>query len=110
MKFAREFKAALKSGDYPEEWCKAAIPYPTLKKCLNKIRAEFQDMGLDADTLRQLLAAQAVSKRGDQIPLAKYKFDGRSHSPCFTFYALPLTPSPSERLGRPNAFHHLCRP
>ncbi|CAK7222251.1 hypothetical protein SBRCBS47491_004802 [Sporothrix bragantina] len=75
MKFAREFKAALKSGDYPEEWCQAAIPYPTLKKCLNKIRAEFQDMGLDADTLRQLLAAQAVSERGDQIPLAKYKFD-----------------------------------
>ncbi|KAL1899197.1 hypothetical protein Sste5346_003119 [Sporothrix stenoceras] len=75
MKFAREFKAALKSGDFPEEWCKAAIPYPTLKKCLNKIRAEFQDMGLDADTLRQLLAAQAVSERGDQIPLAKYKFD-----------------------------------
>jgi hypothetical protein len=78
MKFAREFKSALKSGDYPEEWCKAAIPYPTLKKCLNKIRAEFQDMGLDADTLRQLLAAQAVSERGDQIPLAKYKFDGES--------------------------------
>ncbi|ERT02721.1 ring-14 protein [Sporothrix schenckii 1099-18] len=75
MKFAREFKAALQSGDYPEEWCKAAIPYPTLKKCLNKIRAEFQAMGLDADTLRQLLAAQAVSTRGDQIPLAKYKFD-----------------------------------
>ncbi|CAK7201895.1 hypothetical protein SEUCBS139899_004610 [Sporothrix eucalyptigena] len=75
MKFAREFKAALKSGDFPEEWCQAAIPYPTLKKCLNKIRAEFQEMGLDADTLRQLLAAQAVSDRGDQIPLAKYKFD-----------------------------------
>lgn len=80
MKFAREFKAAIQSGDYPEEWCKAAIPYPTLKKCLNKIRAEFQDMGLDADTLRQLLAAQAVSERGDQIPLAKYKFDGMSSS------------------------------
>lgn len=75
MKFAREFKAAIQSGDYPDEWCQAAIPYPTLKKCLNKIRAEFQEMGLDADTLRQLLAAQAVSSYGDQIPLAKYKFD-----------------------------------
>ncbi|CAK7272500.1 hypothetical protein SEPCBS57363_005162 [Sporothrix epigloea] len=75
MKFARVFKAALKSGDYPEEWCQAAIPYPTLKKCLNRICAEFRDMGLDAETLRQLLAAQAVSERGDQIPLAKYKLD-----------------------------------
>lgn len=81
MKFARVFKAALKSGDYPEEWCQAAIPYPTLKKCLNRICAEFRDMGLDADTLRQLLAAQAVSERGDQIPLAKYKLDGR-YFPC----------------------------
>ena len=86
MKFAREFKAAISSGDYPEEWCQAAIPYPTLKKCLNKIRAELRGMGLDADTLRQLLAAQAVSKRGDQIPLAKYKFDGRAHSTSCIVY------------------------
>lgn len=65
-------------ADYPEEWCTAAIPYPTLKKCLNKIRAELQGLGLDADSLRQLLETQAVLSHGNHIPLAKYKLDGKS--------------------------------
>lgn len=43
-------------------------------------------MGLDADTLGQLLAAQAVSSRGDTVPLAKYKFDGR-HLFSFSLYS-----------------------
>lgn len=88
MKFAREFKAALLSGDYPEEWCTAAIPYPTLKKCLNKIRAELQDLGLDADSLRQLLKAEAVLSHGDHIPLVKYKLDVSESNvhPHFTIF------------------------
>jgi E3 ubiquitin-protein ligase BAH len=74
MKFAREFRDALR--DYPESWVEAAIPYGVLKKCLKSVSLELQSFGLDADTLRQLLDAQATSSTGGSVPIARYNLDG----------------------------------
>ncbi|KAL8405053.1 hypothetical protein RB594_009804 [Gaeumannomyces avenae] len=80
MKFAREFREALRRENYPPRWVDSAIPYGQLKKCLKKVQRELAELGLDADTLRQLLAAHALSEHGDSVPLASYELGaGPSH-------------------------------
>lgn len=54
MKFGQEYKHALESEDFPEEWKQSAIEYKHLKKIINKIHKELKAIGLDADTLRHL--------------------------------------------------------
>lgn len=61
---------------YPPHWLDSAIPYGELKKCLKKVQKELLDMGLDPETMRQLLQAQMTSSEGGSVPLAKYDFDG----------------------------------
>ncbi|KAJ9134745.1 Transcriptional regulator [Pleurostoma richardsiae] len=75
MKFAHEFKEALGREGYPAHWIDSAIPYSQLKKCLKKVQQELRGLGLEPETLQQLLAAHAVSAEGDTVPVAKYNLD-----------------------------------
>lgn len=60
-----------RSADFPPHWVERAIPYSQLKKCLKKVQRELQDLGLDPETLRSLLAAN------DGAPVAlHYKLRG----------------------------------
>lgn len=46
---------------FPPHWVAHAIPYGQLKKCLKKVQRELQELGLDAETLRELLHANTDS-------------------------------------------------
>ena len=54
----------------------SAIPYGVLKKMIKSVRQELDELGLDAETLRQLLDLQTVSSSGDSEPIAEYSFGG----------------------------------
>lgn len=57
--------------DFPAHWVNHAIPYSQLKKCLKKVARELHELGLDPETLRELLNPDATS------PVAlKYKLNG----------------------------------
>ncbi|KAF2752130.1 RING-14 protein-like protein [Sporormia fimetaria CBS 119925] len=55
MKFGHIFKERLKSEGFPPEWVESAISYSQLKKCINRLTNELSELGLDPQTLRQLL-------------------------------------------------------
>ncbi|KAF4997049.1 hypothetical protein FDECE_12202 [Fusarium decemcellulare] len=75
MKFAHDFKETLRTQDFPPHWVDNAIPYSQLKKCLKKVARELHDLGLDPETLRELLKPDTTS------PVAlKYKLNGGSDS------------------------------
>lgn len=75
MKFAHGFKESLATQDFPPHWVQSAIPYSQLKKCLKKVQRELQDLGLDQETLRDLLDPNTTS------PVAlKYKLNAGSTS------------------------------
>ena len=89
MKFAHEFKEILDRESFPEHWLDAAIPYSQLKKCVKKVRRELEDLGLDKETLQQLLAAQTLSPDGEPVPMVRYNLDqAPSHSlrPCLSVF------------------------
>lgn len=91
MKFAHELKETLDRESFPEHWRAAAIPYSQLKKCLKKVRQELEALGLDKETLQQLLAAHTVSPDGEPVPMASYNLDqapSQSHSlrPCLSVF------------------------
>lgn len=48
-------------ADFPAHWVAQAIPYSQLKKCLKKVQRELQELGLDQETLRALLDAEAAA-------------------------------------------------
>lgn len=78
MKFAHEYKTALKQEGYPDRWVQSAISYRQLKKCIKKVEMELSHIGLDAKTLRQLwqsLKASNISGAPFQ-----YRFEGRLSS------------------------------
>jgi hypothetical protein len=66
MKFAREFQSALSSGGYPPDWVQSAISYGQLKKIIKKVQGELLALGLDAQTLHELLLAPS-----EETPLAQ---------------------------------------
>jgi E3 ubiquitin-protein ligase BAH len=71
---------------FPPHWVCLAIPYSQLKKCLKKVQRELQDLGLDPDTLRQLLQANEAS------PLAlKYNLDGTLNGQLIAICSKALT-------------------
>ncbi|PSR85509.1 SPX domain-domain-containing protein [Coniella lustricola] len=89
MKFAHEFKETLERECFPDHWLAAAIPYSQLKKCLKKVQRELESLGLDKETLQQLLAEQTVSPNGEPIPLVRYNLDhasSRSLRPCLSIF------------------------
>ncbi|KAJ4131912.1 hypothetical protein NW768_006112 [Fusarium equiseti] len=76
MKFGHDFKESLRAQDFPAHWVDHAIPYSQLKKCLKKVARELHELGLDPETLRELLNPDATS------PVAlKYKLNGMNPVP-----------------------------
>ncbi|KAL1881381.1 hypothetical protein VTK73DRAFT_4388 [Phialemonium thermophilum] len=75
MKFAHEFKEALQRGGFPEHWVESAVPYGQLKKLLKKVQQELSDLGLDRETMRQLLTAHRTPSAVGPIAMAKYHLD-----------------------------------
>ncbi|RGP60342.1 ring finger [Fusarium longipes] len=75
MKFGHDFKESLRAQDFPPHWVDHAIPYSQLKKCLKKVARELHELGLDPETLRELLNPDATS------PVAlKYKLNDGTDS------------------------------
>ncbi|KAL0936671.1 ring-14 protein [Colletotrichum truncatum] len=75
MKFAHDFKETLRREDFPPHWVDRAVPYGQLKKVLKRVARELNDLGLDPETLRQLLDPAADS------PLAaKYRLNAAGNS------------------------------
>ncbi|KAK1584725.1 SPX domain-containing protein [Colletotrichum navitas] len=75
MKFAHDFKETLRREDFPSHWIDLAVPYGQLKKVLKRVARELNDLGLDPETLRQLLDP------ADDSPLAaKYRLDAAGNS------------------------------
>ncbi|TQN65578.1 hypothetical protein CSHISOI_09842 [Colletotrichum shisoi] len=75
MKFAHDFKETLRREDFPSHWIDLAIPYGQLKKVLKLVARELNDLGLDPETLRQLLDP------ADDSPLAaKYRLNAAGNS------------------------------
>lgn len=55
MKFGHVFKQSLRNEGFPPEWVDSAISYSQLKKCINRLTDELQQVGLDPATLSKLL-------------------------------------------------------
>lgn len=81
MKFAHEFKAALVREGFPAHWVESAVPYGQLKKLIKKVTAELQALGLDSETLAQLVPEidkNKSSTRKDSDVAFQYDFDGKT--------------------------------
>lgn len=84
MKFAHEYQVALEREDFPAEWVKSAISYRHLKKCIKQVQRELASIGLDAQTLSQLLDAvendrqqgPGATRNGDHHTPFQYSFEG----------------------------------
>jgi E3 ubiquitin-protein ligase BAH len=55
MKFGHAYKNFLEHGGFPPEWVESAISYQKLKKCIKRVKIELASLGLDSETLQQLL-------------------------------------------------------
>ena len=55
MKFGRVFKQSLRDEGFPPEWVESAISYSQLKKCINRLTSELEQVGLNPATLSRLL-------------------------------------------------------
>lgn len=83
MKFAHRYQETLSREDFPAPWVQCAISYGRLKKCIKKVQQELLSLGLDTQTLRDLLepedAAQRARLSGDtKRPVAQYYLEGES--------------------------------
>jgi hypothetical protein len=68
---------------YPKHWVDTAVPYHQLKKCVKRVQQELRDLGLDKDTMRQLMEAQTTSDCGECIASARYRLDCKSRTLFF---------------------------
>lgn len=55
MKFGKELEKELCTKDIPEEWIQVAIQYKALKKCINQVVNELQQLGLHQETLKLMI-------------------------------------------------------
>ncbi|KAK9245923.1 SPX domain-containing protein [Lipomyces tetrasporus] len=82
MKFAKVFQQLLDEENIPKEWIGAAIQYKSLKKCINKVVQELEELGLEKETLQLLLAYEkaqrdhAQGNTGKGRPKLIYSFEG----------------------------------
>ncbi|KAK9378920.1 SPX domain-containing protein [Kockiozyma suomiensis] len=78
MKFAKVFQQLLDAEDLPPEWVAAAIQYKALKKCINKVVDELEELGLEKDTLQLLLAYEKAQRDASESvnPKLVYSFEG----------------------------------
>ncbi|KAK9495546.1 SPX domain-containing protein [Lipomyces doorenjongii] len=87
MKFAKVFQQLLDEENIPKEWVGTAIQYKSLKKCINKVVEELEELGLEKETLQLLLAyekaqrnhAQSSGVSGKGRPKLIYSFEGTLH-------------------------------
>ena len=88
MKFAREFQTTLEKGEYPQQWLDSAISYRKLKKCIKKVQAELQSLGLDREALeaiwQQHQAARSDYSDISQSPSSPSKDEKRATGQTFT--------------------------
>ncbi|KAK2045158.1 hypothetical protein LZ31DRAFT_496072 [Colletotrichum somersetense] len=75
MKFAHDLKETLRREDFPSHWIDLAIPYGQLKKILKRVARELSDLGLDPETLRQLL-----DPANDSPLAARYRLNAAGNS------------------------------
>lgn len=80
MKFSHELKAALVKEGFPAHWVESAVPYSQLKKVIKKVTTELGSLGLDPETLGQLIvnSDQETSsiRRGSGVAF-QYDLDGK---------------------------------
>ncbi|ODQ79653.1 hypothetical protein BABINDRAFT_162026 [Babjeviella inositovora NRRL Y-12698] len=73
MKFAKLFEQTLREESIPEEWIQSSIKYKQLKKCINKVVDELNDLGLEKSVLSTLIQ----QKMGDDgVPKIEELDDG----------------------------------
>ncbi|KAK9357963.1 SPX domain-containing protein [Lipomyces starkeyi] len=88
MKFAKVFQQLLDEENIPKEWLGTAIQYKSLKKCINKVVQELEELGLEKETLQLLLAYEKAQRShaqsnsgvsGKGRPKLIYSFEGTLH-------------------------------
>jgi hypothetical protein len=77
MKFGHAYKDFLEHGGFPAEWVNSAISYQKLKKCIKRVKVELATLGLDPETLQQLLdRAEAGNTNGvGSEKVLRYEFE-----------------------------------
>ncbi|ODV98096.1 hypothetical protein PACTADRAFT_31507 [Pachysolen tannophilus NRRL Y-2460] len=78
MKFAKLFEQVLQEEGIPPEWVHTAIQYKSLKKCINRIVDELDEIGLKKKTLSFLL--EDGIETDDEFVKADYIFEKHTHS------------------------------
>lgn len=83
MKFAHNFKEALRREGFPAYWVEYAVAYSQLKKCIKKVEGELRRVGPDSETRAHLvsfspgLETQQVCRDSGDAPAAfKHNFAG----------------------------------
>ncbi|GAA5918385.1 hypothetical protein JCM5296_006974 [Sporobolomyces johnsonii] len=66
MKFGKTYLESLEH--VPEEWRQQAIEYRKLKKVINRVASELEDLGLTSEVLRELLDSQRTSTSSSHAP------------------------------------------
>ncbi|KAA8913853.1 SPX domain-containing protein [Sphaerosporella brunnea] len=80
MKFAHTFNETLSSENFPPEWQAAAIRYRQLKKCIKRVKEELDALGLDVQTLKELISECREGGAATGAPTLQYMFDGTIQS------------------------------
>ncbi|XPS68292.1 RING-type E3 ubiquitin transferase [Ascochyta lentis] len=81
MKFGHVFKQCMRNEGFPPEWVDSAISYSQLKKVINRLTDELQQVGLDPATLSKLLKHvedynASADQNGDQHRPFEYILNG----------------------------------
>ena len=76
MKFGHAYKDFLEHGGFPPDWVASAISYQQLKKCIKRVKSELASLGLDPETLQQLLERVESSNNDAQEEQGlRYEFE-----------------------------------
>lgn len=82
MKFGHAYKEFLEHGGFPADWIASAISYQQLKKCIKRVKSELASIGLDPETLQQLLE-RAETRNHEALDEAglRYEFEKEGGDP-----------------------------
>jgi E3 ubiquitin-protein ligase BAH len=98
MKFAHEYREHLEHSGFPTEWVDSALSYGQLKKCIKKVKRELASIGLDAETLQELLNSE--EKRQTSLARREDEEDRGTAPPEEAEEARPLRYEFRDRTGR----------
>ncbi|KAE8230127.1 hypothetical protein CF326_g4879 [Tilletia indica] len=99
MKFAKTYISTLASSSFPEEWKRGAVDYKQLKKLINGVVQELEDIGLGADVLKDLLVPPAEEVSDHHLPLITDDIEDDQETPAEKWIDT-LPPSASSRRHR----------